>query len=206
MSRRSLTRSTFLLLPLFAITVAPVDAVAATRLVRMIDVDFKPRTMRANMGDVVKWRNDGQIFHTTTSKKPYVSSWDKGLNPGRTWSKRFNFAGTYRYYCRPHVNKDKTQGMLGTVKVPTKASPKTGGNATKFRIYIANTVPPDAWVMQVQRRVNNGAWKMFKDRIAKRYFTYRSGTDGKHRFRARLVKRNGAVKHLWSPVVGITIR
>lgn len=195
--------SKFALILVGCLVAGSTPALAADKVVKMRDVEFAPKLVVVAMGNSVRWLNEGDLIHTTTSKQAYPSPWDKSLNSDRSWSKLFAFAGAFGYYCRPH--SDGMTGMVGKVQVPVKVSPSSGGNSVTFVVRIADAVPPDRWAMQVQRKINGGDWKLFKDRIARKAFNYRSSKDGTHRFRARLVRADLSVVHGWSPIAAARI-
>jgi plastocyanin len=59
---------------------------------------FRPRTVRIERGDTVRWVNVGVITHTATGE-----GWDSGaVGPGERYERRFRRAGTYRYRCVLH--------------------------------------------------------------------------------------------------------
>ena len=110
--------STVLTAALLSPTVATADvrhdAAAAGRAevfrVKMLDRDrnvFRPGVLTISRGDVVKWKNRGDLTHTSTG-----SNWDSGsVSPGETFRRRFRRAGTFNYRCSIHPE------MTGTVVV-----------------------------------------------------------------------------------------
>jgi plastocyanin len=82
---------------------------------------FDPESVTINPGDQVKWTWDSG-GHSTTSGSPGMPNgiWDSGIhNGGATFTRTFNSAGTFPYYCIPHGG---CCGMVGTVTV-VNASP-----------------------------------------------------------------------------------
>ncbi len=79
---------------------------------------YEPATVTVDAGTVVTWTNDGAVVHTTTSgtggPTPVPDGiWDSGiLNPGQSFSRTFDSAGTFTYYCAVHPTL-----MSGTVTV-----------------------------------------------------------------------------------------
>lgn len=68
--------------------------------VRIVDFTFRPRMIMGNVGDMVRWRNAGEEPHTTTST---TGVWDSGtMDPGETFTRTFDTAGTFRYLCEIH--------------------------------------------------------------------------------------------------------
>ena len=82
---------------------------------------FDPASVTIHPGDQVKWTWDSS-FHSTKSGSPGMPNglWDSGIhNTGATFTRTFNTAGTFPYYCIPHGG---CCGMVGTVMV-VNASP-----------------------------------------------------------------------------------
>jgi plastocyanin len=85
----------------------------------MQNIDFNPQTITIHVGQTVVWRNDDAVLHTTTSGScsgntcTPAPGWDSGtLNTGQSFSRTFDTAGTFGYYCRIHG-----AAMQGTVVV-----------------------------------------------------------------------------------------
>ena len=71
---------------------------------------FCPGTVRIAAGTVVRWTNGDSAPHTVTSRAG--GQFDSGtFARGRSWSHRFEQAGTFSYYCTLHP------WMEGTVEV-----------------------------------------------------------------------------------------
>ncbi len=77
--------------------------------VTMLNLEFSPQTIRVTAGELVTWRNrEGlPIQHTVTSGNP--GDGDAGalfnspiINPGESFSQRFDTPGTYVYFCEIH--------------------------------------------------------------------------------------------------------
>ena len=65
---------------------------------KIVDFAFKPRTIQISRGTAVRWTNRGSVGHTVTGK-----GFDSGtLQPGDTFSRRFNKVGTFTYHCTIH--------------------------------------------------------------------------------------------------------
>ena len=82
---------------------------------------FSPSSVTIHPGDQVKW-TWGSSGHSTTSGSPGLPNgiWDSGIhNQGATFTRTFNSAGTFPYYCTPHGG---CCNMVGTVMV-VNASP-----------------------------------------------------------------------------------
>src|SRR5712671_473970 len=92
------------------------------------DLVFMPSSVIIHPGDQVKW-TWGSSGHSSTSGSPGMPNgiWDSGiLNVGATFTRTFNSAGTFPYYCTPHGG---CCGMVGTVIV-ANASPTPAPTAT----------------------------------------------------------------------------
>jgi len=73
---------------------------------------FCPGTVRVAAGTVVRWTNRDSAPHTVTSRAG--GQFDSAsFGQGRSWSHRFEQAGTFSYYCTLHP------WMEGTVEVTT---------------------------------------------------------------------------------------
>ncbi len=93
---------------------APPSGGQAHYQVMMTDYKFTPDSLNVMAGDTVTWVNQGAAPHTTTSGKDGKpdGKWDSNnINPGGTYSHVFTVAGTYPYYCTPHVK----MGMKGVI-------------------------------------------------------------------------------------------
>lgn len=77
---------------------------------------FTPSSREVEEGTRVTWINMSDMVHTVTSGTDgsHDGQFDSGdINPGDDYSYTFTEAGTYEYYCIPHVS----QGMTGTITV-----------------------------------------------------------------------------------------
>ena len=82
---------------------------ATTKTVSIKRTSFSPSTVSIVAGDSIRWRNDDTRDHQVVSTTGAFAS--PVLRPGRTYTFRFDVAGTYRY--RDALNPDVT----GTIKV-----------------------------------------------------------------------------------------
>jgi plastocyanin len=94
------------------------------------DLVFSPSSVTIHPGDQVRW-TFGSGGHSTTSGSPGQPNgiWDSGIRAqGTTFTRTFNSAGTFPYYCTPHGG---CCGMVGTVTVvnasPTPTPPPMPG-------------------------------------------------------------------------------
>jgi plastocyanin len=98
------------LLPLLAsLLFAPMSAAAVTKTVAIKRSAFSPATVSITAGDSIRWRNDDTRDHQVVSTTGTFAS--PVLRPGRSYTFRFDVAGTYRY--RDALNP----AVTGTVRV-----------------------------------------------------------------------------------------
>jgi plastocyanin len=178
---------------------------------------FKPKDVRARVGQIVRWTNtDAAVPHTATEDHQL---WDlsgdygagpfpRGFGPGESRQRAFE-AGTHHYLCKVHA-----ADMKGTVAVPvtlTIGRKKVGrpGHRHTVRVVVAKwapNAPPRPLVFDVQRRQGSGSWRTLAGRTRHSRVSFRSGKSGtrwqvRARYRdANTVKRSTA----WSPVASIT--
>jgi len=123
-----------ILLPLAAtivLTMLVTGLYAATVDIAARDFLFEPAAVTINVGDTVRWTNQGAAPHTSTSGTNCAPSgtWDSGLlQPGETFELVFEQPGEFPYFCTPHC----AQGMTGSITVQQgstsalRISPPTG--------------------------------------------------------------------------------
>ena len=102
-------RTLLILVSLAAALVLASPAAAATKVVSIKRTAFQPATVSIVAGDSIRWRNDDTRDHQVVSTTGAFAS--PVLRPGRTYTFRFDVAGTYRY--RDALNPSAT----GTVRV-----------------------------------------------------------------------------------------
>ena len=103
-------RTFFILVPLVAsLLLAPTATAAVTKTVSIKRTAFAPSTVSIVAGDSIRWRNDDTRNHQVVSTTGAFAS--PVLRPGRTFTFRFDVAGTYRY--RDALNPTVT----GTIRV-----------------------------------------------------------------------------------------
>jgi plastocyanin len=76
--------------------------------VKAEDFDFSQKSLTVKAGETVVWTNTGATEHTV--KGPGFFS--KAIEPGATYSHRFDASGTFSYFCTLHP-----QAMRATVVV-----------------------------------------------------------------------------------------
>ena len=73
---------------------------AVTKAVNITSTAFKPATVKIATGDSVKWTNKDTKTHQVVSNSGAFAS--TILGPGKSYSHRFDTAGTYRYHDALH--------------------------------------------------------------------------------------------------------
>lgn len=89
-----------------------------TVTVTIKDLRFNPPTVTVKPGGTVRWVNKDTTAHTSTSSdfnpdgKSPASAWNSPvLDPGKSWSRKFENEGDFTYACSIHPY------IKGTVKV-----------------------------------------------------------------------------------------
>lgn len=127
---------------LLAMAFLCMPATAANVTVTVADITFVPAEVTINPGDTVTWQWAAGS-HTITSGIPACANagqlFDVPSDSSHpTFSYTFDRAGTYPYFCRPHV----TMGMLGVVKVTGLAFNGVAARGSLVNFTVANL--PDA--------------------------------------------------------------
>lgn len=100
---------------------------ATGHVVEMNDqLKFVPDKLFIKVGDTVTWKNSGTLVHTVTDDPakaqnradvklpPGAQPFDSGDIPGgQSWSRKFDVAGEYVYFCIPH----ELAGMVASLTV-----------------------------------------------------------------------------------------
>jgi plastocyanin len=76
--------------------------------VKVKDNKYRPRRLEVDVGTRVRWTNRGHNPHTVTSN---AGLFDRQIDPGERFSRRFKKPGTFKYHCEIH------DGMTGRVVV-----------------------------------------------------------------------------------------
>lgn len=97
------------MLPAFVAATAP--ALAAVVRVDATGIAFVPSTVKAHVGDTVKWSNKDYVAHTATARS---GDWDVSLPAHGAGHVTLKKTGTIAYYCRVHPN------MTGKIEISTK--------------------------------------------------------------------------------------
>jgi plastocyanin len=78
---------------------------AATIEISMDNLEIKPATVSAKVGDTIEWVNKDVLMHSATARN---GDFDVNLPPKKTGSVVLQKAGTVDYYCRYHPNMKAT--------------------------------------------------------------------------------------------------
>lgn len=91
---------------------------ATTASVDMKGTKFVPMDVKIQVGGTVAWTNSDPLAHDVTEKdKAWQSDGGEGgMNATATWSRTFDAAGTFEYYCTVH-SAGAGNGMWGKVVV-----------------------------------------------------------------------------------------
>jgi len=96
--------------------------------VTIADFQFTPATMQVAQGTTVTWTYNGPTNHTSTSE---TGAWDSGVMPaGKSFSFKFNTAGTFAYHCAIHPNMKGTITVTSAAGSSASASPQASQAAT----------------------------------------------------------------------------
>jgi plastocyanin len=110
-------RRSFTALLALAIALVLAAPAQAAPVIRGAGVSWSPATLRVDAGTVVRWKGVSGTHHV----RAYGGNWsfDRSLPSGTRVKRRFNTAGTFRYYCTIHasVSGGQCSGMCGRVIV-----------------------------------------------------------------------------------------
>jgi plastocyanin len=190
-----------------AVVLSGTALAAVTHDVSIAGSAFSPASTKAKLGDSVKWTNMDGFAHTSTSDGvndgsgfPGVGLWASGnLAHSGTFTFQFTFAGTFPYHCSIH------NFMQGSVKVPMKAKPTSGGVGTSFTITWASAAPTGSFVFDVQRMDPGGKFKAWQTGVTTMSAKFKPMDPGTYSFRALLRNSASGAKSKFSPVVKITV-
>jgi Tol biopolymer transport system component len=162
---------------------------------------FAPPTAKPQLGGTVLWDFFGPSQHTATDNSG-MTLFDSGLKSSGTYYLFvFGAAGNYPFYCTVHPID-----MTGTVKVPMKATPRTGDLSTQFTITWASFVPVGYRVdVQIQRPGATDFVDWTIDTTAKSATFVADGGTGDYLFHARLERISNLETTDYSAPVTITV-
>ena len=143
------------------------DLAASSKIeVEIEDFAFVPQSVTMVEGDTIEWKNRDNVGHTSTSGESGIPNglWDSGIiGNNQTFSRVFDSAGTFLYYCKPHpymtgtivVNpKPDTTDTLSAVIIEDNDIPLTllsveGG---EIKLALSNSAPLDLAIYDVTGR------------------------------------------------------
>jgi plastocyanin len=173
---------------------------------------YTPRTVTVDQGGIVVWSFAGTKSHSATdnlklgpAKAPLFNS---GVIATGRYGTAFRAAGTYTY---GSTVKGDPGSFAGSVAVPLKVSPTTGGTTTSFTVTWSSAMQT-GYVSDVQYRFLKAGGKSWSPLKAWKVgaiatigaFTPTSGA-GTYAFSARLRNTASGMASLWSPEVAITV-
>ena len=78
---------------------------------------FSPKRVAVRPGDTIRWVNNSDLPHTTTSSE---GGWDSGVvEPGAYFERTFDGTGSFAYLCELHTG----EGQSGTVDIKLELTP-----------------------------------------------------------------------------------
>src|SRR6266498_2662181 len=109
------------LIALFALTplAGAAPRAAETKTVTIKDFEFAPKELTINVGDTVKWENDGPSTHSATSTNGVFDS--GAIAAGEDFSFTFTTAGTFNYACKFHDIMQGTNTVGAAAPAPAAA-------------------------------------------------------------------------------------
>jgi len=171
---------------------------ATTRTVVVTDNVFTPAAVSGAQGDSVKWVNQGNFSHTTTSTITGAVGWNSTLQPTGSFSKALAGAGTYAYHCNFHA------GMSGKVKVRVSVTPASGPVDTKFTVKVASSAAPTGYAYAPQVKVpGSSSWTSLPTTTATSV-SYVARSAGTYAFRSK-VKHGSLAGTAPSPAFSVTV-
>jgi plastocyanin len=100
---------------------------AGAASVRIVDFAFNPTALTISVGTTVTWTNNGSSVHTVTG-----SGWDSGqLQPGQSFKRTFDTAGTYDYHCTNHPSMTASITVQSGTSGGTSSGTGSGGTSTQ---------------------------------------------------------------------------
>ena len=172
---------------------------SGTKTVSVTDSGYSPKALGLPaQGYTAQWNfaSTNTRSHTATDASG-MGLFDSGLKAGGTnYSFTFKAAGTYKY----KSTASEPTLMAGTVKVPLKVSPLSGGTTTTYTVTWASGAPATGFFSDVAYRYKPCAktatctwqawtnWKTNQTSALSAGFTPTKGT-GTYQFRARVGKQ-----------------
>jgi plastocyanin len=146
-----------------------------------LDGDFQPASTRMSQGSTVAWS-----FSSTNGSSHSVTDasgaelFDSGLRPpGGSFVFAFPSAGTYSIV-------DTATGLTSIVKVPSLASPKTGGVGDTYTITWSTATAPAGFVYDVAVKRPGQGWQIWMTTTSPNTTFVPDSGPGKYQFHARI--------------------
>ena len=79
------------------------------------DLAFTPKVVNVHIGTTVVWTNEDDVAHTVTSGMTVDDNrWASSplLSSGKSFSVRFDTAGRFPYFCKPHYYDESMHGVV----------------------------------------------------------------------------------------------
>jgi hypothetical protein len=86
----------------------------------MRNIEFKPRNIRIDVGDTVRWENEDDVPHDALGEKNSFET--PIIDGGESSEHSFDEAGKYTYFCSIH------EGMTGRIQVGSSSTGGGGGS------------------------------------------------------------------------------
>ena len=182
-------------------------ASAATINVSIVNLDFTPDPVSANLGDQITWTNTATATpHTTTSDtmnpdgSVAVGLWNSGtLNQGQTFSRKM-VGGTFPYHCSIHPF------MTGMIQVSPKIAPANGHIGTTFTLTFAPIdTGPKGFVFDVQKMDPGGQFQDYMTDVGTKSVTFVPSATGTYQFQVRIQRVSNGGVSFYSPPVSINV-
>ena len=127
----------------------PPPGANATAHVSIVDFGFSPATVTVAAGTTVTWTNTGAAIHSVTSNSGAFDSSPTCpagpcIDPGSSYSHRFDQAGTFAYHCKVHPNMTGTVVVNGAPTTTTAASSTTAPGSGNPPVSAGSTPPSTA--------------------------------------------------------------
>jgi plastocyanin len=177
---------------LLVLSTASVAAATREVLITSTAGGFMPPSIRAAIGDTVRWTNHSTLLHSTTGDAP-LALWSLDIQPaGGQRSRDFEIAGGFPYHCRFHAS------MTGVVKVPIRVTPGSGPAGSTFTIRVADVSAPSGFQYVIQRKRPGGSFQAWRT-ITGQTTAFSTQVTGTWQFRSRLRRISDGAASGWSP-------
>ena len=176
-----------------------VDFLARLTPVIVGDASFSPEDQVQMQAVTATWRVswNATMQHSVTDRSG-LDLFDSGLKgAGSVFRYRFAGAGTY-------TATDVATGHTGTISVPVRVSPASGGTTTTFVVTTSSSVAPAGYAYETQiLRPGASGWVDWRFGISNP-FVPDVGV-GTYSFRAQLRRKSNGAASGWSPAASIVV-